>query len=254
MHVAHGCNFTCDGCTHFSNEGFGGRETPSSFRNFVAPWAKRILPSHVLLLGGEPTLNPELTEIVSIARDLWPEPAMMLVTNGWFLHKHPDLPKVLKERRVHLDVSIHHNSPDYLAQLEKVKDWASSHELIIRWRESFRDWMLYYKGVGKTAEPYTDNDPQSSWNHCPSRWCMNIHEGKLYKCPMIAYVPMHVAKYGDNNGKWALYLKYTPLSPDCTDTELRQFISKQCEAFCAMCPAHPTPHHKADPTRRKALL
>src|SRR5271166_3363234 len=97
MHVTHACNLTCSGCSHFSNEGMTGRETPESFRASLEPWSKRLAPSHFLILGGEPTLNPDLSEIIGIARELLPDTNMMLVTNGWFLHKHKDLPSVLKE-------------------------------------------------------------------------------------------------------------------------------------------------------------
>jgi hypothetical protein len=253
MHVTHVCNFTCDGCSHFSQEIYSGRETVDSFRNSLQPWARWLEPKHFLVLGGEPTLNPELSEILEVARELMPTVNLMLVTNGWFLYKHRRLPGVLKKNRIHLDVSIHHDSPEYLSKLEEIKALASEWGIPIRWRESFRDWVRYYRGVGADAKPFNDSNPRSSWEHCDSRWCLTIHEGKLWKCPPIAYLPMHVRKYGDPDGRWDAYLRYVPLEPNCTLSQLKHFVERKCEAICSMCPANPTPYKKPSPLVRLEL-
>lgn len=256
IHVDHACSLACDSCTHFSQEKMTGRHTAETFRAEVLPWTNRLQPQHFLLLGGEPTLNPDLVRICSAAREMWPELEvnMMLVTNGSHLHKHPALPDVLKRNNIHLDLSRHHDAPDYLKMLRKAERWAKDNDLPIRWRESFRDWLLYYKGVGSAARPFTDRQPQSSWNNCPSRWCMQIHEGKLWKCPPVTYLPLHVAKYGDGDGAWAQYLKYKALSPDCTELELLEFINRKAETCCCMCPANPQPLVKSNPMRRISLV
>ena len=261
VHVDHACSLACDSCTHFSQEKMTGRHTVESFRKEMLPWAKRLLPSHFLLLGGEPTLNPDLVRICEEARKLWPETDgnkhvvnMMLVTNGSHLHRHPALPEALKRNGIHLDLSRHHDAPDYLEMLRKAEEWAKVNNVPIRWRESFRDWLLYYHGVGVSARPFNDDNPQSSWQSCPSKWCMQIHEGKLHKCPPVTYLPLHVAKYGDGDGAWAKYLKYKALSPDCTQVELMEFITRKAEGCCGMCPANPQPLVKSNPMKRVSLI
>ena len=37
--------------------------------------------------------------------------------------------------------------------------------------------------------------------------------------------------------KWNPYLKYQPLSPNCSNEELAKFFSKGSESICGMCPA-----------------
>ena len=251
MHVTHSCNLACEACTHFSNEIYSGRETPDSFRTSLQPWTERLMPSHFLLLGGEPTLNPDLCEILEVARELWPEVAsMMLVTNGWFLKRHPRLPEVLKRTKIHLDVSIHYDSPEYTAKLAEIEDTCGEWGIPIRWRPSFKDWTRYYQGAGVDAAPFEDADPRSSWNHCDSRHCLTIHEGRLWKCPPLAYLPMHVEKYGDKDGKWAPYLAYRALEPTATLEQVKDFVNRKVEHFCSMCPAKPQPFRKADPLLR----
>jgi hypothetical protein len=221
----------------------------------IGPWARRVLPSHFLILGGEPTLNPDLAEIVVATREMWPgdPPKLMVVTNGFFLHKHVRLADALKSANCFLDISIHHNAPEYLAELDKAKEWANTSGLgkLLRFRPSFEDWLEYYRGEREAARPFEDQNPQSSWDHCPSRWCMTIRDGKLYKCPMAAWVPMHVAKFGDGDGKWTPYLSYRPLSPDCSDDEMNEFIRRRVESCCSMCPADPKPLLKMLPMRSK---
>lgn len=262
IHVDHACSLACDSCTHFSQEKLVGRHTVESFRAEMIPWSKRLLPHHFLLLGGEPTLNPDLVQICQASRELWPEVerdgkhtvTMMVVTNGSHLHKHPLLPEVLKRNSIHLDLSRHHDAPDYLEMLGKAEQWAKDNNVPIRWRESFRDWLLYYRGAGVSARPFNDRQPQQSWNHCPSRLCMQVHESKLWKCPPVTYLPLHVAKYGDGDGTWKPYLNYNALSPDCAEFELLEFIKRKAEACCGMCPANPQPFVKSNPMKRVSLI
>ena len=84
--------------------------------------------------------------------------------------------------------------------------------------------------------PYEDNDPQQSWNHCVSKHALQLHENKLWKCPALAYLPMQAKKYKLSE-KWSPYLKYKPLDIDCTDEELKEFLSREHESYCSMCPA-----------------
>jgi glycosyltransferase involved in cell wall biosynthesis len=41
--------------------------------------------------------------------------------------------------------------------------------------------------------------------------------------------------------RWAPYLQYQPLGPDCTPDELTAFFAKEDEPFCGMCPSQPVP-------------
>jgi Radical SAM superfamily/4Fe-4S single cluster domain len=258
-HISSVCNFTCVGCSHFSEEGHAGRATVQSFKDEVGPWSKRLAPQYLLLLGGEPTLNPDLVEIVEECGRTWDkEVKKILVSNGWFLHKFPNLPKMLKSTNTRLDLSIHHDSPEYLAKLAEIRDLVKSWGIVPRMRESFRDWSLYRVGHGKDTRPFHDEDPQRSWDVCASRHCLQIHEGMLWKCPPISYLGMHLNKYINDMTdevarEWEPYSSYRPLDVSCTDVELMEFVNRRSEGCCSMCPASPTPFRKPDPVRRRSL-
>jgi organic radical activating enzyme len=250
-HITHACNLTCESCSHFSNESYSGRETPESFTESIAPWAHRLAPKYFLILGGEPTLNPDLVPIIRIARKLWSKSTtIIIVTNGFFIHKHPSIAQVIHgDNGIRLDISIHHDDPKYLDVIDKARrildEWGVSYTS----RTSFRDWTRIYKGYGISARPYEDNNPNQSWHKCVSKWCMQIHEGRLWKCPPITYLPMHVKKYGDGNGTWTPYLQYKPLDPRCSDNDLLDFIQRRSEESCKMCPANPESFSKSLPMR-----
>ncbi len=282
-HVTDACNLKCEKCTHFSQEGHSGRETVDSFRAHNEPWSKRLDPRFFLVLGGEPTLNPDLVEILIEARRLWQDAEIRLVTNGFFLHRFPMLAEVLPGCRIRLDVSIHHDDPRYLAKLQEVKELCAGWGVPIAWRESFRDWKAYYQGEGKDARPFDDKNLQASWGACESKWCMTIKNGLLYKCPMTAHLQDHVRKFGDDCGTcrgtgdvedyslvpegltvdcpdckgnrksgWAPYLDYKPLEPTCTDAEMAEFTSRKAESCCGMCPANPQHLSKPYPVRERS--
>ena len=96
--------------------------------------------------------------------------------------------------------------------------------------------------------PFEDENPKKSWKHCISKDALQLHEGKLWKCPPLAYLPMQAEKY-NLSAKWDEYLKYKPLEVECTDEELKNFLNKKEESFCSMCPANEVePYTKPDPT------
>ena len=100
-------------------------------------------------------------------------------------------------------------------------------------------WQKVYKGYGENIEPYEDNDPESSWNNCPTgQNCFQLHEGKMWKCAPLAFLPMMNKKYKLSE-KWDRYLEYVPLSSDCTTEELQKFINRGAESYCSMCPSKP---------------
>src|SRR5438045_65614 len=90
IHVSHACNLTCEGCSHYSNQGHKGMLSLEEAERWMLLWNRRLRPAILSLLGGEPTLHPRLTEFVILSRRLWPASHLRLVTNGFLLHRHPE--------------------------------------------------------------------------------------------------------------------------------------------------------------------
>jgi hypothetical protein len=243
IHVAHSCNLACESCSHYSDQGHKGMLALTEAERWMEPWARRLRPRTFSLLGGEPTLHPELPGFVAVARAQWPAAHLRLVTNGFFLHRHPTLPAALRRAgNACIHVSIHHGTPDYLQKLEPVREllrgWVRDHGIRVELYESFRNWTRRYHGSGSAMEPFDDGLPRQSWERCPARHCPQLFEGKIWKCGPLAYLKLQAAKYR-LSGAWTPYLQYQPLAADCSDAQLAEFFGREDEPSCGMCPANP---------------
>lgn len=255
LHVTHACNFTCEGCSHYSNHGHTGNISLDDCEEWLYGWSKRVKPKTFTILGGEPTLNKDLPEIVYMVRAMFPDPTtgIDVITNATGLHLQPRLPQMLVATGATLAVSIHSTEhPNYIKKFKRgyklAKKW--KHDLgvwVEFWDFTNKEWVRQYKGFGDTMMPYEDNNPRKSWEVCISKYAMQLHEGKLWKCPALAYLPMQAKKYNLSD-KWNPYLKYQSLDVNCTDEELEEFLNREDESFCSMCPANRDVYTKPDPT------
>lgn len=251
IHVAHGCNLTCESCAHFSNQAHRGNLSVGTAESWYQAWSGRVLPHQFALLGGEPTLNKDLPEIVLLTRRYWKSSEIILVTNGFLLTRHdPQLPKALAQANVALHISVHFDSVEYEHKLaptrELVQNWIEEYRIQAHWRQSEGAWTRRYRGWGAGMKPFQDGLRRASWEKCNARWCVQLHEGKLWKCPPLAYLGMQHRRHG-LGAEWDRYLAYQPLSPDCTDQQLQDFLTREDEMYCGMCPARPEPFHLASP-------
>jgi hypothetical protein len=241
LHVANACNLSCASCSHYANQGHKGNLSVEDADRWMSHWAGRVNPKDFSLLGGEPTINPDLTAFVHMARRHFPHSQVRVVTNGFLLDRHPELPLALKAiGNARLDISIHHGSWQYGAmlgqQMQLAQHWARTHGIHVNIKESFKSWRIQYRGYGAEMAPFEDHDAKASWDNCQAKQCFQLLDGDIWKCPPLAYLPMQHARYGLSE-KWAPYLKYKPLPPCCTDQELQAFFLMTAEPYCEMCPA-----------------
>ena len=241
LHLTHSCNLACESCSHYSNQGHRGMTSLSDASAWMKLWRSRLNPRLFSLLGGEPTIHPQLTEFVLLTRRNWPAAQIRIVTNGFFLHRHPNLPDMIRDvSNALIVISVHHASPEYQERLKPVmgltNEWAQRYQIKIVTEQVFDHWTRRYHGFGSAMLPMEDNNPRRSWEICQSRYCPQLFEGKIWKCAPLAYLPMQHAKYNLSE-KWKPYLEYQPLSPACTDAELAAFFAKEHESYCGMCSA-----------------
>ena len=255
LHITHACNLTCDSCSHYSNHNHDGQLTLAEADRWMTLWSRRLAVTEFHLLGGEPTIHPDLAGFVTLARRHWPDAFIRIRTNGFFLHRHPGLPALLAaDGRAAISVAVHHDSAEYRAHLQPIFDllgrWQRDFGVQIDVDQSFANWTQRYRGFGTTMEPFEDAAPRASWEICPARLCKQLFEGKIYKCAPLAYLKMQKAKY-DLSSKWDFYLGYQGLDPSCSDRELDAFIAKEEEPYCAMCSARRRPLDLTIPIRSR---
>jgi len=247
IHASHACNFTCESCSHFSNHGHKGFLSPQDADQQMRLWCKRLNPTWFAVCGGEPLLNPNIEDILIAARRNWPEVTVELITNGFLLPNFPDISKLMEEINVCLVISKHGNTPEYNRKWQQVMAFLIKSNATYYVKDSYYQWTRRYHGWGPNVLPFEDNSPESSWNICPAKYCLQIFEGKLYKCPLIAYLRLQKKRWPDISPKWDRYLEYKPLEYTATDEELYNFVNAKHESICGMCPAQTHSFHKSSP-------
>ena len=254
LHVAHGCNLSCESCSHYSNHAHAGIVSVEQADRWMELWSRRVSVGRFNLLGGEPTIHPELPRFVGLVRRHWPQAHIKIISNGFFLHRHPTLPAVLAaDDNADLVVSVHHDSEEYRERLKPVfallAQWRQDHGFVARVRPSQKNWTRRYEGFGDSMLPFEDGDHRASWETCPARYCKQLHDARIWKCAPLAYLPMQKAKYRLSE-KWNSYLDYRPLEPHCSRAELKAFAALEDEAVCGMCPAQPRSFELTNPIRK----
>jgi organic radical activating enzyme len=253
-HVAHGCNLSCQQCSHYSNFHLAGSmPTPEHARTEYAAWLHRLRPKRFALLGGEPALNPHLVEHVRVARESWPSSKLMLVSNGFFLHRFPELPQVLVDTKCQLEISQHGTHADYLERFQEVKSlvwsWREKYPTLrIRIRQSHKRWMRQYNIVDGKPMPF-DSKPEAAFKICMQKTCTQLHKSMLFKCPALAFFALLEKRLRlEAIPQWQLFRDYQACSPDATDAEVQTFVATGSIPQCGLCPSRRIPFHHPDPT------
>ncbi len=245
VHVTHTCNMHCDGCKHYSNYNHKGHLDVAEFKRWIAGWSKTVKPKKFRLLGGEPTLNPQLTDFVYAVHECWPETQIYITTNGHALAKHPHLLDAMIHTNARMSLSIHSNDAEYLKKIEPIRrgmeEYRKTSGIELMETDVTEVWTRNYLGTGHTMKPFNDENPEASWNNCSAKHCMQLHENRLWKCAPIAYLGMQLEKFDLlEDTDWFDYLNYKSLGLEATTEEMRAFFLKDQESICSMCPADPT--------------
>ena len=187
-------------------------------------------------------MHPQLADFVRMSRKNWPEAELRLITNGFLLRRHPDLPAALRDTGTRLFLTVHHDSPQYREKIQPIVDlvetWVRSHAIRVEYLHSYANWTRRYKGSGSAMEPFDDRQPRVSWENCVAKGFYQLFEGQIWKCAPLAYLRLQAAKY-DLSEQWRPYLQYQPLPPNCTSEELAAFFAKEDEPCCGMCASKP---------------
>ena len=262
IHAAHLCNLHCEQCSHFSNYAIDVPVTVEEIKETYESWHKKISLNFLGVAGGEPLLNKNILEILELSSYYWKETSVGLHTNGLLLERFPELPKVLKKNNIRLVISSHYSTGStevyhkkFQSALQLAKQWVDEYGIILNIsgfnfinQEFFSEGEVYvkqpqpwgkgYSGYGKTMTPLDSNvDYVSSWNACGAKNCMQLYNNKLYKCSVLAYLPLLDKKVGGIESKdIKVPLSYIPLSADCSEQELLEFINRGPEIYCGGCP------------------
>lgn len=175
-HIVDHCNLNCAGCSHFSplvqEKWF---EDIEDFRRDFSKLASLTEVRTIRLMGGEPLLHPQVADFIKIARELFPNTDLQIVTNGLLLkQKKEDLMDLCNSLRVTICVSDYRliNLREALAGFQYVRVDGKA--------------QLYNVSLDLTGE----NDKVTSFNNCDLHmyhWLF-FQGGRFYPCCVMANI------------------------------------------------------------------
>ena len=264
FYITNVCNLTCKDCNRYNNYNFKGWQNWNDYKDIYAEWAKKIDITNIVLLGGEPLLNPSICEWISGIRKLWPKSNIQIITNGTHLNSVPGLYEAIKNTSSWVQVSVHNvgdidqhfqNIRKFLKEPisfidDKTQTFGSDYcfydlyriKVAVSIQDSFYNISIYTNSYGRLT--LHNNDPELAHRDCGFVKYKNYHfiRGKLYKCGPAALLPEFDQQYpldiSDEDRE--LLNSYRPLSIDEFEDRGAEFIKNidNVIAQCKFCPTN----------------
>ena len=128
FYITNVCNLTCNRCNRFNNHNFKGWQKWSDYEQIYRSWRKFIDIDQIIILGGEPLLNPTIIDWIQGLNDIWHKNVQIL-SNGL----HINHVRGLKQALQNFDGTFGHPYHKNLSE-GKTRIWSVTpdHEKIFR--------------------------------------------------------------------------------------------------------------------------
>lgn len=188
------CNLSCQMCDHFSQLADKWFVDIQTYTRDIERMAE--LFEHktgtITLVGGEPTLHPELAQMLIIGRKLFPDTRINLLTNGILLPKmendiNGNIWKVCSEQKIDMTITAYPINFDYIGLENKAREYGIS----LRMASNIHDIKtgLTHKISDRHPLNLDGKVPPIYAAHCfYFNKCHILREGKYYMCPMAAHI------------------------------------------------------------------
>ena len=262
FYITNVCNLTCGGCNRYNNYHFKGWQDWNDWEADLEKWAEKIEIRHIVILGGEPLLNPTIIQWVSGLRRFWPRlSGVQIQSNGTRIDRVRGLYDVMDESNW-IGISIH-SQEDREEIFQRIRNY-----MVHPIRETQNpnhpvgsDYQ-FYDANGKYVHCWiTDkfvqsniieqpngrfglynSDPVKAHDNCSFARFKNYHwiRGKIYKCGPTALMPefddQHQFDITDQDRE--ILHGYQGLGVDEFDSRGTEFLSKIDNVVpqCKFCP------------------
>jgi organic radical activating enzyme len=265
FYITNVCNLTCEQCNRYNNHDFRGWQRWSDYRSDYIEWSRRITVDGIVILGGEPLLNPTINDWVRGLNTAFNN-SVQILSNGTRLNAVPGLYDALNSfkpgqyftERNWIGITAHHANDvgahiDAIHQFLKgpVKDvsatdcfgaqfaFCDTNQIVARlWlADSFVTSNLrptLAKIINQQIVPANkwslyNNDPAVAHADCGFANWKNYHmiRGQLYKCGPVALMPEFDQQFSLvlSDEDRKLLNSYRPLSPWDSDQTHNEFFA-----------------------------
>lgn len=265
FYITNVCNLTCENCNRFNNYNFKGWQNWQDFSAIYSRWSELLTINHVVIMGGEPLLNPSILEW---ARGLikfstaWP---VQILSNGTRINHVHGLYDFLLNNPAWVGITLHNPNEihEIMAQVEnflrgpveKIQGeqnnpfgapmcYRDSNGIMIPfWTTSIFQQSAILRNEHNELTLH-DSDPEQAHNICNFAQGKSYHfiGGKLYKCGPVALLPefdrqnpLHISLQDRE-----LLNSYQPLTLENFETYHEQFFANLDSAIpqCKFCPSY----------------
>ena len=245
VHLTDHCNLNCASCTHFSPLAEPSFVNIDTFRRDFIRMGK--LFSHkcewIHLLGGEPLLNPDVIELMKIARENFSDGDIQIVTNGILLPQQDEkFWRACHDNNIQVRMTLYPIKID----IDKIKKLAEDFDV---------DFNYYGPKTGRnefTKMPLDLSGKGSAIMNFFMCWlgnrCMILREGKLFTCTTMPHVFLFNKAFNQNIP--VTEADYIDIYSDITPKEILRRLAKHIPA-CSYCNIR---KHKAKASRIKWQL
>ncbi len=217
------CNLNCRGCCDFSNLAKEKKfyEYEEYARDMERMRELFVNIKKIRLMGGEPLLNPRVTDYAAKARELFPDSDIRIVTNGLLLPSF-DEQKLAKIKKADVKFDISNYPPT-----RKIKDKidlklsAAGIEYDLGFPMDF-----FFKNIRKDPS----DDPASAFKNCIFTHCHMLGHGRLAPCSYAYCIGRFNAEYGTDYPE----NDYFDIYADITGEAIIKAFSRPHE-FCKCC-------------------
>jgi len=269
FYITNVCNLNCNGCNRFNNFKFSGGQRWADYEAIYTKWGEYVEIDHIVILGGEPLLNPDILEwIYGLNRIFKPKKKLQILSNGTRLTNVKGLYEALQVNGTWIGISWHNsNTIDEfetevykflkgkiirLEKDDKQNRWGADFVYTDQYDTSIPVWMensFYSAAINLTDQgifSLHNSNPVAAHNICGFAQFKNYHfiRGKLYKCGPVALFPEFDKQHKlDISIEDRMLLNsYQPLSVDNYPTLGENFISQLDQPLpqCKFCPVNQT--------------
>lgn len=143
------------------------------------------------LQGGEPLLNDQLIDFIKITRALFPKAMICIFTDGillkaWENHKNGNLWKACHDYKISVELTVY----PFNKKVDEIKMLAEKYDVHLECFSEAGD--RDYQGIKHFVKhPFDLKGNVEKWQFIGCyhfNECITLRDGKLYTCPIIAYI------------------------------------------------------------------
>lgn len=233
-HIIDRCNLNCQACNHFcplipATDECKSIEQITADLMLLSKLKNEFIS--LSILGGEPTLHPELSKILRIARQIFPSNEIHLITNGTKYNKFNQWKDAIIENNIEVYISVYPYCSDYKDRL-KVIERTLLPEIQVNYDHTSTECGFGY-GFLTNKEGTVSHDELIKCNR-PFR-CAQLKNGKLYLCNIAAQFDRLKVYFGDNITFDLDGNEYLDLNGNVTAEDLYNFVYNRIPNICLHC-------------------